>query len=129
MKLVLDMNLSPAWVEFFAAHGIDAVHWSQVGDPRATDVALMNWARENGRVIFTHDLDHSNLIATTGAQGPSVLQVRAQALVPALIGSRVLDVLQRAHDALVAGAIVTLDDAAARVRILPIRASADREPG
>ncbi len=37
MKVVLDMNLPPSWVAFLADHGIDAVHWSSVGDPRAQD--------------------------------------------------------------------------------------------
>ena len=31
MKILLDMNLSTVWLEFFAIHRIDAVHWSQVG--------------------------------------------------------------------------------------------------
>jgi predicted nuclease of predicted toxin-antitoxin system len=33
--------LSPRWVEFLATKGIEAVHWSTVGDPRATDATLM----------------------------------------------------------------------------------------
>jgi predicted nuclease of predicted toxin-antitoxin system len=32
MKLVVDMNLPPRWVAFLAANGIEAVHWSDVGD-------------------------------------------------------------------------------------------------
>ncbi len=57
MKLLIDMNLSPAWVEVFEQQGWQAFHWSTVGDPRATDKFIMGWARENGYVVFTHDLD------------------------------------------------------------------------
>lgn len=32
MKLIVDMNLSPRWVEFLAGAGIEAVHWSMIGD-------------------------------------------------------------------------------------------------
>jgi predicted nuclease of predicted toxin-antitoxin system len=71
VQLVVDMNLSVEWVAEFAAHGWSAVHWSPVGDPHAEDSAIMAWARANGHVVFTHDLD----FATTG---PSVLQVRGQ---------------------------------------------------
>ena len=28
MKLLVDMNLSPSWVERLARHGFEAVHWS-----------------------------------------------------------------------------------------------------
>ena len=45
MKLVVDVNLPPKWVEFLATRGIEAVHWSSVGDLRATDAEIMDWAR------------------------------------------------------------------------------------
>ncbi len=48
LPILLDMNLSPAWVEWFAAHGRLAVHWSAVGDPRAKDRTVLSWAREAG---------------------------------------------------------------------------------
>jgi predicted nuclease of predicted toxin-antitoxin system len=32
-RLLIDMNLSPDWVEFFGSHGVDAIHWSAVGTP------------------------------------------------------------------------------------------------
>jgi hypothetical protein len=33
MNLFVDMNLSPLWIRFFECNGVDAVHWSSVGDP------------------------------------------------------------------------------------------------
>ena len=30
MKLLIDMNLSPLWVEFFERNGLYAVHWSRI---------------------------------------------------------------------------------------------------
>ena len=45
MKLLIDMNLSPRWVEIFEQHGWDTLHWQAVGDPRATDRSIMQWAR------------------------------------------------------------------------------------
>jgi hypothetical protein len=32
MKILLDMNLPPRWVEFLQHEGFEAVHWSTVGD-------------------------------------------------------------------------------------------------
>lgn len=81
----------------------------------------MAWAREQGFVVFTHDLDFSALLANTGARGPSVFQVRSQDVLPDSIGAEVVATLQ-AHEAdLDRGAIVTLDRLGARVRVLPIR--------
>lgn len=114
------MNLSPAWVQFLGAAGIQTVHWSGVGDPRAKDSTLVDWGRKNGAVIFTHDLDFSALVAITKAKGPSVVIVRTQDVLPDAIGAEVVRVLRAHEAALEKGAIVTLDELAARVRILPI---------
>lgn len=115
------MNLSPMWVGFLAARGIDAVHWVDVGDARAADEVLMGWAKERGAVVLTRDLDFSALVATTGVSGPSVVQVRAQNVLPDAIGEDVFSVLREHSDVLAEGAIVTVDEMASRVRILPIR--------
>ncbi|MCC5635132.1 DUF5615 family PIN-like protein [Nostoc sp. CHAB 5844] len=32
MKILIDINLSPEWVETFAQAGIEAVHWSTIGE-------------------------------------------------------------------------------------------------
>jgi len=121
MKLVVDVNLPPKWVDFLGARGIEAVHWSHVGDLRATDAAIMTWARERGYVVLTSDLDFSALLATSSATGPSVIQVRTQDVFPESLGAHVVGVLLEQSDALKSGAIITIDEMAARVRILPIR--------
>ena len=121
MNVLVDMNLTPRWVRFFASNGISAVHGSTVGAPTAPDSELMKWARDNDHVVFTHDLDFSALVATIGAIGPSVIQIRTLDVLPDAIGVQVVAML-RAHEAdLVRGAILTFDGATARVRILPIR--------
>jgi len=38
----------------------------------------MDWAKDNGYVVFTHDLDFSALLAATQAECSSVIQVRTQ---------------------------------------------------
>ncbi|WP_437581850.1 DUF5615 family PIN-like protein [Sorangium sp. So ce887] len=122
------MNLSPTWASFLKGEGIEAVHWAAIGDPRAQDRELMAWARQGGYIVFTHDLDFSILIATTGASGPSVLQIRTLDPLPSAVGGDVVGVLRKHADALDRGAIVTLDGATSRVRILPIR-RAKEDPG
>ena len=86
MKILLDMNLSPTWVGFLEQEGFEAVHWAAVGAPTASDADIMEWARQRHHIVFTHDMDFSALLAVTHAAGPSVLQVRAQDVLPDAIG-------------------------------------------
>jgi len=105
------MNLSPEWVTVLQRHGWETVHWSTVGDPRATDPEIMAWANAMGSVVFTHDL---------GFGGPSVIQVRTQDVTPGHLEPILVTAL-RTHDAaLEEGALVTVDEARSRIRI-PIR--------
>ena len=121
MKLLLDMNLSPLWVRFLEENGFEAVHWSPAGEPTATDAVIMAWARARSFVVITHDHDFSALLASTEAVGPSVIQVRTQDVLPDAVGSDVVRVLRDHSAALDQGAIVSVDELASRVRVLPIR--------
>ena len=119
MKIVIDMNLSPDWVKVLEGAGWETVHWSTVGDMRATDDVIMSWARENGYTVFTHDLDFGVLLALTRAESPSVIQVRTQDIFPEVLGKRLVKVLQEHESVLEKGALLTVDEGKSRVRILP----------
>ena len=65
MKILIDMNLSPDWTAAFAAENIESVHWSTIGEPRAEDTEIMDYARMNDYIVFTHDLDFGTILALT----------------------------------------------------------------
>jgi predicted nuclease of predicted toxin-antitoxin system len=115
------MNLSPAWVGFLKIHGIEAVHWSEVGDGSDPDTRLLRTAAERGWVVFTHDLDFGALLAGSGADRPSVIQIRGQDVLPDAIGESVVNAIRSSQSYLEMGALVTVDLARHRTRILPIR--------
>lgn len=121
MKMLIDMNLSPDWVKVFEKYDIEAVHWSNVGDPREKDTVIMECVRANGYIVFTHDLDFGSLLAATGTETPSVIQVRTQDILPTSIENLVISALHQFESELNNGALVTVDKAQSRVRILPIR--------
>jgi predicted nuclease of predicted toxin-antitoxin system len=114
------MNLSPAWVAFFESHGFDALHWARVGAPDATDRAIAEYARVENFVIVTSDLDFSAILAATGGDRPSVVQLRAQGLCIGDIGARVAVAIRAVEGQLEEGAILTVDIANERLRILPL---------
>jgi predicted nuclease of predicted toxin-antitoxin system len=120
IRLLIDMNLSPEWVAELARHGYDAIHWSNIGDGRAPDIEIMAWARANNRAVFTHDLDFGTLLALTHANGPSVLQVRGQNVLPEHMAPLVIAALRQYSADLTAGAMVVVEETKSRVRVLPI---------
>jgi predicted nuclease of predicted toxin-antitoxin system len=121
LSIVVDMNLSPDWVDVISRHGHSAKHWSAVGDPRAPDRTVMDWAAANGYVVFTHDLDFGTLLALTHATGPSVLQIRGEDVLPDHMESAIIAAIQQHEADLTAGALVVVDAVKCRVRILPIK--------
>jgi predicted nuclease of predicted toxin-antitoxin system len=119
------MNLSPAWVDYLGLAGFPCVHWSAIGDARASDSAIMLWARQHGYVLFTHDMDFGALLAATRATGPSVLQVRVKNPMPAVVGADVVRVLHLRRQDFQRGALVTIDKLRARIRVLPLLSDGD----
>ncbi len=95
MKLLVDMNLSPSWVERLVAHGFEAVHWSTVGAATAPDVEILAWANEHHFVVITNDLDFSAILAAGAVDGPSVVQIRSQDL----LSDVVVSIVEKALDA------------------------------
>jgi predicted nuclease of predicted toxin-antitoxin system len=120
IKILIDMNLSPDWVPFLLNADWDAVHWSAVGDPEATDAVIMDWATANGYIVFTHDLDFGTLLALTHRTGPSVLQMRGRDVLPDRIGNIAIAALKQHEFDLQNGALVVVEESKNRVRILPI---------
>ncbi len=121
MKLLIDMNLSPKWVPALKEAGLEAAHWSSIGRPDAPGYEILEYARSNGYVVFTHDLDFGTILAATKADCPSVIQVRTQDVTPEHIGLLVVSALHQFEKHLKDGAIVTIDQKKLRARILPLQ--------
>ncbi len=100
--------------------GWHAVHWSIVGDPRASDRDIMNWALAHQYVVFTHDLDFGAMLALSHDIGPSVPQVRAENILPDNLEGLVITALTQHESDLSSGALVVVDQSRSRVRVLPI---------
>ncbi len=120
IQILIDMNLSPDWVDELAKDGFASVHWSTIGDASATDREIMDWARSNGYVVFTHDLDFGTMLALTHASGPRLIQVRGQDVLPDRMAATVVAALRQHEADLNAGALVVVNRAKSRVRVLPI---------
>jgi predicted nuclease of predicted toxin-antitoxin system len=122
MKFLVDMNLSPGWVDYLVNAGFEAVHWSTIGQGSESDADLMHWAAERGHIVLTADLDFSAILAATQRRRPSVIQIRADIPAPSDIGGAVLSAIRQAREELEQGAVLSVDTSRARLRVLPFRA-------
>jgi predicted nuclease of predicted toxin-antitoxin system len=120
MKLLVDMNLSPRWVQVLEGAGWEARHWSVVGRADASDAEIMAYAAPTEYVVLTHDLDFSTILAATQGQKPSVVQIRVQDVRPESLGNQVCAALRHMQADLEAGALLTVDARRTRVRLLPL---------
>ncbi len=122
MKLLLDMNLSPLWLSALQDAGFDVVHWAAIGSADDADETIMHFAQQHGYILCTQDLDFGLMLAFSGHGKPSVLQIRSKDVLPAHIGTQVIQALRGMRRQLEEGALVTVDPKKTRVRILPLRA-------
>ena len=124
MRLLVDMNLTPRWVQELADAGHEALHWSEAGDPTASDMEICAFAREHGYVVLTNDLDFPQILAHTRQAGPSVVLLRGEPLTPETRGSALTQALLDCASELMQGAIVSLDwSGPPRARVLPLNTS------
>ncbi|MEW6376558.1 MAG: DUF5615 family PIN-like protein [Thermodesulfobacteriota bacterium] len=114
------MNLSPAWVPVLKEAGHTAIHWSTIGPLNAPDHEILEWAKTQDHVLFTHDLEISAILAATEADAPSVIQIRTQDVTPDHAKDLLLNVLKRFAKDLRQGALISLDEEKSRVRLLPL---------
>lgn len=120
MRFLADMGISPRTVDWLRERGHDAVH---VLDERAgttADTEIFAWAIEKRRILLTHDLDFSDLIAASQGELPTVILFRLRDMRPSSV-NRVLELLLDSYaDELTACAIFTLREGHVRWRPLPL---------
>jgi predicted nuclease of predicted toxin-antitoxin system len=121
VKLLVDMNLSPSWIDRLARHGFEAAHWSTVGAATAPDYEILAWANEHGFALVTNDLDFSSILAASAEATPSVVQIRTQDLLSDAVVSILAHALNAHREDIERGALLSIDEAGTRVRVLPLR--------
>ena len=123
MNLLVDMNLSPSWVDRRARHGFEAVHWSTFGAATAPDVEILTWANEHRFVVITNDFDFSAILAASSGATPSVVQIRTQDLLSDEVARIVAKAINAHREDVERGALLSIDEAGTRLRMLPLRGS------
>jgi predicted nuclease of predicted toxin-antitoxin system len=120
VKLLIDMNLSPRWVEVLRTPDREVRHWSSIGELAAEDEVITTWARENGCVIMTQDLDFSAILFSSQQTSPSVVLLRTSETLGPAVQKRVQNAVDACASELEAGCLMIIDDRRVRIRMLPI---------
>ena len=120
MKFLADMGISPKTVAFLRTLNHDALHLQEQGLERWPDSAILAKAREENRILLTHDLDFGELVTASGAQLPSVILFRLRNMNPDHVNHYLNLVLSRHLIELTAGAFISVTEAQIRLRLLPV---------
>ena len=120
MKIIVDMNMSPKWVDFLIENDIEAVHWSSIGSPDDSDTEIIAYAKTHDFTIFTNDLDFGFILAITHGKKPSVIQTRTGVLGADRIGGIVVSAIKMLAADIENGALITIDQHKTRVTLLPL---------
>ena len=120
LRFLVDMNLPSKTVTNLQQQGWDVFRVSQVLPMDAEDSKILEFARQQNRIIITQDLDFSSLLALGGYEKPSLITFRLSMPDSETITRKLLDLVPHIEDRLVEGCAVTIDNRSVRVRRLPI---------
>jgi predicted nuclease of predicted toxin-antitoxin system len=123
MRFLADMGISPQSVTFLQGLGHDAVHLYVQGLERLEDSAILGKAREEDRILLTHDLDFGELIAASGARLPSIVVFRLRNMCPERVNRYLERIVSQHRELLEQGAIISVTEGQIRARVLPIETS------
>lgn len=120
MKLLFDQGFGQLCAALLQAQGHDVVHVANVNRHRDTDVELVRFAIQEGRVIVTLDADFHAIVAISGQTVPSVIRVRIEGLKGDVAAEIIGLEIARSTEALMRGALVTIYPGRTGVHLLPV---------
>jgi predicted nuclease of predicted toxin-antitoxin system len=120
MQFLADMGVSIRAVDWLRSQGHDAVHLRERDLQRLPNGDIFLLAAIEKRIVLTFDLDFGEIVAQSNGQTVSVILFRLQNTRTDQVIQRLQAVVEQSSDALMQGAIIVVEDARHRVRLLPI---------
>lgn len=121
MKFLADMGISLKTVQRLQALNIDIYHLMEKNLHTMPDSQIYELATKEQRIIVTHDLDFSDIVAASGEQLPSVIIFRLDNMKATNVNVFLENIIQRHARELETGAIISVNEKNIRVRMLPIQ--------
>jgi predicted nuclease of predicted toxin-antitoxin system len=120
MKFLADMGISPRLVEELRKREHDAVHLIDEGLNRLPDGDILQKARQENRILLTHDLDFGELLAASGGELPSVIIFRLKDMRAPNVSKHLFSIISQQAEVLNQGAVLSVTEKKVRIRRLPI---------
>ncbi len=120
MRFLADMGISIDVVSGLRNDGHDVVHLAEERLHRLPDDEVLRKAANEQRILLAHDLDFSRLLAILQGSTPSVVSFRLRQMTPLNVLKHLRSVIHRWQVELMAGALVSVREGAARCRLLPL---------
>jgi len=123
MKLILDQGLPRSSVRLLQEQGHDVLHTGECGMSCSSDIEIIEFARQQDRVVVTLDSDFHTIMALTEADSPSIIRIRIEGLRAEGLANLLQKVLEKCQDDIIAGAMVSVNQKQIRLRKLPLTSS------
>ncbi len=99
------------------------LHTGDTGLSRSTDRQILEFARNEQRVIITLDSDFHTILALTNASTPSVIRIRLEGLRGPDLALLIKKIWPRVEPQVKKGAMVTVTESGIRIRNIPVFSS------
>lgn len=123
MKLLLDQGLPRSSAEILRNKGWNIQHTGEIGMSRATDRQILEYARDEQRIVITLDSDFHTILAVENLNSPSVVRIRQEGLRGPELAELVEKIWSRIGQQLENGAMATITEKAMRIRKIPLHES------
>ena len=120
MRLLLDQGLPRSSAEMLRNKGWDIQHTGEIGMSRATDRQILEYARDEKRIIITLDSDFHAILAVENLDSPSVVRIRQEGLRGPELAELVENIGARIGQQLENGAMATITEKTMRIRKIPL---------
>ncbi len=123
MRLLLDQGLPRSSTEILRNKGWDIHHTGEIGMSRATDRQILEYARDEQRIVITLDSDFHAILAVENLDSPSVVRIRQEGLRGPELAELVEKIWSRIGQQLENGAMATITEKVIRIRKIPLHES------
>ena len=120
IRILLDQGLPRTAAKILRDKGWNVLHTGDIGLSRATDRQILEYARNEKRVVITLDSDFHSILAVENAESPSVIRVRREGLKGPELAEIIDKIWSEIQDPLAKGAMVTITENAIRIRSIPL---------
>ena len=120
ISILLDQGLPRSAASLLRDEGWDVLHTGDIGLSRYTDIQILEFARNNQRVIITLDSDFHTILALENASTPSVIRIRLEGLRGPDLALLIKRIWAKIEPQVKKGAMVTVTESGIRIRNIPL---------